>query len=114
MTVKRNTMDIFEKAKKERRKITMVTCYDYSMARLVDQTDIDSVLIGDSLGMTMLGYESTLPVLKSQMPEFDKGYLDALVRVQTDLYGTWLADDLITQERVDAALDAMCAFLEGK
>ena len=53
--------------------------------------------------ISMLGqlYESTLPALKSQMPEFDKGYLDALVRVQTDLYGTWLTDDLITQERVD-------------
>ena len=58
----RNTMDIFLAAKKDRRKITMVTCYDYSMARVVDQTDIDAILIGDSLGMTMLGHDSTLPV----------------------------------------------------
>ncbi len=67
MTVKRNTMDIFEKAKKERRKITMVTCYDYSMARIVDQTSIDSILIGDSVGMTMHGYDSTLPVTMDEM-----------------------------------------------
>ena len=58
----RNTMDIFLAAKRDRRKVTMVTCYDYSIARVVDQTDIDSILIGDSLGMTMLGYDSTLPV----------------------------------------------------
>ncbi|MGI6221317.1 MAG: 3-methyl-2-oxobutanoate hydroxymethyltransferase [Coriobacteriales bacterium] len=63
----RNTMDIFLSAKKERRKITMVTCYDYSLARVVDQTDIDCILIGDSLGMTMLGYESTLPVTMDDM-----------------------------------------------
>ena len=63
----RNTIDIFRKAKTERRKVTMVTCYDYSMARLVDQTDIDTILIGDSLGMTMLGYDSTLPVTMDDM-----------------------------------------------
>ena len=58
----RNTIDIFLNAKKNRKKVTMVTCYDYSMARIVDSTDIDSILIGDSMGMTMLGYDSTLPV----------------------------------------------------
>lgn len=60
-------MDIFAKAKKDRRKITMVTCYDYSMARIVDTTDIDAILIGDSIGMTMLGYDSTLPVTMDDM-----------------------------------------------
>ena len=63
----RNTIDIFRKAKMERRRVTMVTCYDYSMARLVDQTDIDTILIGDSLGMTMLGYDSTVPVKMDDM-----------------------------------------------
>src|SRR3990172_55592 len=42
--------------------ITMITCYDYSMAYLVEQAGVDMVLVGDSLGMTMLGYEGTLPV----------------------------------------------------
>lgn len=58
----RNTIDIFLDAKRARRKVTMLTCYDYTMATIIDQTDIDSILVGDSMGMTMLGYESTLPV----------------------------------------------------
>lgn len=58
----RNTIDIFLDAKRARRKVTMLTCYDYTMATIIDQTDIDSILVGDSMGMTMFGYESTLPV----------------------------------------------------
>jgi 3-methyl-2-oxobutanoate hydroxymethyltransferase len=42
--------------------LTMITCYDYSMAHWVERAGIDMVLVGDSLGMTMLGYDSTLPV----------------------------------------------------
>jgi 3-methyl-2-oxobutanoate hydroxymethyltransferase len=47
--------------------LTMITCYDYPMAHLVEQAGIDIVLVGDSLGMTMLGYESTLPVTMADM-----------------------------------------------
>ena len=47
--------------------ITMITCYDYSMAHLVEQAGVDMVLVGDSLGMTMLGYEGTLPVTMDDM-----------------------------------------------
>lgn len=47
--------------------LTMITCYDYPMAYLVEQAGIDIVLVGDSLGMTMLGYESTLPVTMDDM-----------------------------------------------
>jgi len=47
--------------------ITMVTCYDYPMAYLVEQAGVDIVLVGDSLGMTVLGYESTLPVTMEDM-----------------------------------------------
>ncbi len=47
--------------------LTMVTCYDYPMAYLVEQAAIDIVLVGDSLGMTMLGYDSTLPVTMDDM-----------------------------------------------
>jgi 3-methyl-2-oxobutanoate hydroxymethyltransferase len=47
--------------------LTMITCYDYPMATLVEQAGIDIVLVGDSLGMTMLGYESTLPVTMTDM-----------------------------------------------
>ena len=47
--------------------ITMVTCYDYPMAYLVEQAGVDIVLVGDSLGMTVLGYESTPPVTMEDM-----------------------------------------------
>ncbi len=47
--------------------ITMVTCYDYSMAHLVEKAGLDVVLVGDSLGMTLLGFDSTLPVTMEDM-----------------------------------------------
>lgn len=47
--------------------ITMITCYDYSMAYLVEQAGVDIVLVGDSLGMTLLGFEGTLPVTMYDM-----------------------------------------------
>lgn len=48
-------------------KISMVTAYDYSTARLVDESGIDSILVGDSLGMVMLGYPDTLSVTMEDM-----------------------------------------------
>lgn len=48
------------KAKKE--KIAMITAYDFSLAKLVDESGIPLILVGDSLGMVMLGYDSTIPV----------------------------------------------------
>jgi len=47
--------------------ITWLTCYDYPTAYLQDQAGVDVILVGDSLGMTMLGYESTLPVTMEDM-----------------------------------------------
>jgi 3-methyl-2-oxobutanoate hydroxymethyltransferase len=47
--------------------ITMLTCYDYPTAYFQEQAGIDMILVGDSLGMTMLGYESTLPVTMDDM-----------------------------------------------
>ena len=55
------------KALKGREKIVCLTAYDYAMARLVDAAGIHLVLVGDSLGMTMLGYENTLPVTMDDM-----------------------------------------------
>lgn len=49
------------------RKIAMVTAYDYLSGRLVDEAGVDAVLVGDSLGMVVLGYESTLPVTVEEM-----------------------------------------------
>ena len=47
--------------------ITMLTCYDYPTAYLQEQAGVEMILVGDSLGMTMLGYESTLPVTMEDM-----------------------------------------------
>jgi 3-methyl-2-oxobutanoate hydroxymethyltransferase len=52
----------FLKAKKEGKKISMLTAYDYSMAKLLDEAGMDCILVGDSLGMVVLGYDSTLQV----------------------------------------------------
>lgn len=53
--------------KQQGRKIRMITAYDYPTAVLVDQSPMDMVLVGDSLGMVVLGYESTVPVTMEEM-----------------------------------------------
>ena len=55
------------RAAKGQKKLTMLTAYDYSIARLMDQSGIDALLVGDSLGMVMLGYPDTLPVTVEDM-----------------------------------------------
>jgi 3-methyl-2-oxobutanoate hydroxymethyltransferase len=50
----------FEKARKAKKKISMVTCYDYTSARIVSESTIDCILVGDSVAMTMHGDETTL------------------------------------------------------
>jgi 3-methyl-2-oxobutanoate hydroxymethyltransferase len=53
--------------KNEGRKITMLTAYDYPMALLEDRAGIEIILVGDSVGMTVLGYENTIPVTMGEM-----------------------------------------------
>ncbi len=53
--------------KRSGERLTMLTAYDYSMARLVDGAGVDMVLVGDSLGMVVLGYDSTVPVTMEEM-----------------------------------------------
>jgi 3-methyl-2-oxobutanoate hydroxymethyltransferase len=53
--------------KRQGRKIRMITAYDYPTALLVDQSPIETILVGDSLGMVVLGYESTVPVTMEEM-----------------------------------------------
>ena len=64
--------------KTERVRIVSVTAYDYPSARLADEAGVDLILVGDSLGMVVLGYESTIPVTLSEMAH----HLKAVVRAE--------------------------------
>ncbi|MFH2076925.1 MAG: 3-methyl-2-oxobutanoate hydroxymethyltransferase, partial [Pseudomonadota bacterium] len=63
----RVTTAVIRDMKKKGEKITMLTAYDYPTAFLIDQSGIDALLVGDSLGMVVLGYTSTLPVTMDEM-----------------------------------------------
>ncbi len=65
--MKKNTIATLAAMKANGEKISQLTCYDYTTARLVDAAGINTVLVGDSLGMTMQGYEDTLPVTMEEM-----------------------------------------------
>lgn len=64
---KKFTVTSFKKAKEGQEKITMITAYDFTTAQLVDEAGIDTILVGDSLGMVMLGYDTTLQVTMDDM-----------------------------------------------
>lgn len=63
----KNTIVTFKEAKLKNDKLTMLTAYDYSTAKLIDQSGINAILVGDSLGMVVLGYEDTLSVTMEDM-----------------------------------------------
>ena len=63
----KNTIATIKEQKKNGEKITMLTAYDYSTAKLMDEAGINTILVGDSLGMVMLGYEDTISVTMEDM-----------------------------------------------
>jgi 3-methyl-2-oxobutanoate hydroxymethyltransferase len=77
---------LFKKAA-EGKPITWLTCYDYPTAYLQDQAGIDMILVGDSLGMTMLGYDSTLPVTMDDM-------IRHTAAVRRGAPNTWIVGDM--------------------
>lgn len=63
----KNTVLTFKQAKESGEKLTMLTAYDYSTAKLIDESGINSILVGDSLGNVILGYEDTISVTMEDM-----------------------------------------------
>jgi len=61
------TIHDFLRKKTEKKKITMITAYDYPFAKIVDEAGIDGIIVGDSVGMVVQGLENTLPVTMDEM-----------------------------------------------
>ncbi len=64
---KRITVPVFRSMKGNQQKITMLTAYDFPMARLLDAAGVDGILVGDSMSMVVQGHENTLPVTLDEM-----------------------------------------------
>jgi 3-methyl-2-oxobutanoate hydroxymethyltransferase len=71
-TLLKVTIPALQEKKRNRTPISALTAYDYATARLVDDASIDLILVGDSLAMVMLGYDSTLPVTMEEMLLFTR------------------------------------------
>jgi 3-methyl-2-oxobutanoate hydroxymethyltransferase len=97
----------FLRARAEGRRLTMVTCYDYTFGRLLADSPVDAILVGDSLGMVMHGHPSTIPVTLDMM----RLHTEAVARA---LPGRFLIADfpfLAHRKGKVAALDAAQALL---
>lgn len=115
----KNTVVTFKEAKEKGIKLSMLTAYDYSTAKLVDQAGINSILIGDSLGMTMLGYGDTLSVTMEDMIHHSRavarGAKNALIVCDMPFmsYSTGPRDAVINAGRLISEGRAHCVKLEG-
>ena len=113
------TTATFKKAKQSGEKITMLTAYDYSTAKLEDTAGVESILVGDSLGMVVLGYENTLSVTMEDMIHHSaavaRGAENALV--VTDMpfmsYQTSVYDAVVNAGRLIKEGHADAVKLEG-
>jgi 3-methyl-2-oxobutanoate hydroxymethyltransferase len=86
------TFHTLQEKKQAKRPITALTAYDYSTARLVDEAGIDMILVGDSLAMVVMGYDSTLPVTVDEMLHHTRAVRRAVKRgiVVADMpYGSY-------------------------
>ena len=115
----KNTVTTFQKAKDEGRKISMLTAYDYSTAKLMDEANINSILVGDSLGNVMLGYEDTLAVTMEDMIHHGKavrrGVKNALLVIDMPFmsYQTSVYDSVVNAGRLMKEAGANAVKLEG-
>nr|HPN73595.1 3-methyl-2-oxobutanoate hydroxymethyltransferase [Candidatus Omnitrophota bacterium] len=78
--MKKTTVLDFARKKLSGEKITVLTAYDYPMARIVDSCGIDAVLVGDSLGMVVLGHDSTVKVTMREMIHHAKAVVRGVER----------------------------------
>lgn len=115
----RVTINEIKEKKTKKEKIVMLTAYDYSTAKLVDEAGVPLILVGDSLGMVMLGYESTIPVTMDEMIHHTKavvrGTKQALVIGDMPFmtYHTNIADALRNAARFIQEGGAQAIKLEG-
>ncbi len=115
----KNTTVTFKKAKEEKTKLTMLTAYDYSFAKLMDEAGVNSILVGDSLGMVCLGYEDTLPVTMEDMihhtAAVTRGAKNALVVADMPFmsYQTSVYDAVLNAGRLIKEGHAQAVKLEG-
>ena len=115
----KNTVSKFQKMKENGEKISMLTAYDYSTAKLFDEAGIHSILVGDSLGMVMLGYDTTIPVTVEDMIHHGaavvKGAKNALVVVDMPFmsYQTSVYDAVVNAGRIMKETEATAVKLEG-
>lgn len=80
VNITRVTTSVIRDMKKKGEKITMLTAYDYPTASVVDEAGVDMILVGDSLGMVVLGYDSTIPVTMEDMLHHTKAVCRAAKR----------------------------------
>ena len=64
---KKKTIDFLKKKKKDKEKTVLITAYDYPQSIIAERAGVDAILVGDSIGMTTFGYDSTLPVTMDDM-----------------------------------------------
>lgn len=115
----KKTVLTFAEAKEKGEKLTMLTAYDYSTAKLIDGAGIDAILVGDSLGNVMLGYEDTLSVTVEDMIHHGaavaRGAKEALVVIDMPFmsYQTSVYDAVVNAGRLMKEGRAGAVKLEG-
>ena len=103
----RVTIKILNQMKNNAEKISMLTAYDFSFAKIIDEAGIDIILVGDSASNVMAGYETTLPITLDQMIYHASSVVRAVKRalVIVDLpFGTYQAD---SKEALKSAIKIM-------
>lgn len=115
----KNTVLTFKDQKEKKDKITMLTAYDYSTAKLIDEAGVNSILVGDSLGMVCLGYEDTISVTMEDMIHHtravSRGVKNALVVADMPFmsYQTSVYDAVVNAGRLMKEGRANAVKLEG-